>query len=97
MAIIILAGSRHNDIVPTAPKEQGLLDPVFVCAFLRDTLDFLGYDQGLGANVYMTVELCNHCAKDFAQGGVRSVTYSHLKGTGGEFMRWNCVDVHIIN
>ncbi|WP_272661339.1 deaminase [Providencia sp. PROV089] len=39
------------------------------------------------ANVYVTVEPCNQCAKNLVQGGVKSVTYSLSKGTGGEFMK----------
>ncbi|EPG3568346.1 deaminase [Providencia rettgeri] len=46
-----------------------------------------------GANVYVTVEPCNHCAKNLVQGGVKSVTYSHSKGAGAEFMKKHGVSV----
>lgn len=40
MALIIRAGTSQSDIAVTEVNGQGLLKPVFVRAFVRDTLNF---------------------------------------------------------
>lgn len=39
-----------------------------------------------GANVYVTVEPCNQCAKNLVQAGIKSVTFIKPKSGSGVFM-----------